>query len=194
MFTVILRVTVYAYLGNVSLKARATASSNVNLEPLDQSNWSDDITNIITNAASGLYYEAINFARNAQFTAIIEKSPFSEGEKVNISRVSGGNLVTVGTGEISNINGWQENNSILRINNITTKLQVNDEIIGLNTLALGIVDEIFSVETSAELDALVQTPKQFLDDGSFIGSNALKIQDSNRYQNLHIKLEFKLLL
>ena len=26
------------YLGNVSLKARATASSNVNLEPLDQSN------------------------------------------------------------------------------------------------------------------------------------------------------------
>ena len=174
--------TVYAYLGNVSLKARATASSNVNLEPLEQSNWSDDITNIITNAASGLYYEAINFARNAQFTAIIQKSPFSGGEKVNISRVSGGNLVTVGTGQISNINGWQENNSILRINNITTKLQVNDEIIGLNTLALGIVDQIFSVETSAELDALVQTPKQFLDDGSFIGSNALKIQDSNRYQ------------
>ena len=174
--------TVYAYLGNVSLKARATASSNVNLEPLDQSNWSDDITNIITNAASGLYYEAINFARNAQFTAIIQKSPFSGGEKVNISRVSGGNLVTVGTGQISNINGWQENNSILRINNITTKLQVNDEIIGLNTLALGIVDQIFSVETSAELDALVQTPEQFLDDGSFIGSNALKIQDSNRYQ------------
>ena len=174
--------TVYAYLGNVSLKARATASSNVNLEPLDQSNWSDDITNIITNAASGLYYEAINFARNAQFTAIIQKSPFSAGEKVNISRVSGGNLVTVGTGQISNINGWQENNSILRINNITTKLQVNDEIIGLNTLALGIVDQIFSVETSAELDALVQTPEQFLDDGSFIGSNALKIQDSNRYQ------------
>ena len=40
-----------------------------------------------------------------------------------------------------------------------------------------VVDQIFSVETSAELDALVQTPKQFLDDGSFIGSNALKIQD-----------------
>ena len=70
----------------------------------------------------------------------------------------------------------------VQINNITTKLQVNDEIIGLNTLALGIVDQIFSVETSAELDALVQTPEQFLDDGSFIGSNALKIQDSNRYQ------------
>ena len=52
----------------------------------------------------------------------------------------------------------------------------------MNTLALGIVDQIFSVETSAELDALVQTPEQFLDDGSFIGSNALKIQDSNRYQ------------
>ena len=174
--------TLYAYLGNVSLKARATASSNVNLEPLDQSNWSDDITNIITSAASGLYYEAINFARNAQFTAIIQKSPFSQGENINISRNVGGNLVVVGSGTISNINGWQENNSILRINNITTKLQVNDEIIGLNTLALGLVDQIFSVETSAKLDAIVQTPQQFLDDGSFIGSNALKIQDSNRYQ------------
>ena len=173
--------TFYAFLGNVSLKARAQGS-NVNLEPLTQAYWNDDITNIITTPASGLYYEAVNFARNAQFTAIIQKSPFSEGERVNISRTVGSSDVTIGSGEISNINGWQENNSILRINSITTKLQENDEIIGLNTLALGVVDEIFSVETSAKLDAVVQTPKQFLDEGSFIGSNALKIQDSNRYQ------------
>ena len=173
--------TFYAFLGNVSLKARAQGS-NVNLEPLDQTYWSNDITNIITTPASGLYYEAVNFTRNAQFTAIIQKSPFSEGEKVNISRTIGSSNVTVGTGEISTINGWQENNSILRINGITTKIQENDEIIGLNTLALGVVDQIFSVETSAKLDAIVQTPKQFLDEGSFIGSNALKIQDSNRYQ------------
>ena len=171
--------TFYAYLGNVSLKARALGG-NVNLEPLDPSYWTGDIAAAI--ATTGFYFEAVNFARNAQFTALIQKSPFSEGEKVNISRTVGSDNVTIGTGEISSINGWQANNSILRINNITTKLKENDEIIGLNTLALGIVDEIFSVETSAKLDAVVQTPKQFLDEGSFIGSNALKIQDSNRYQ------------
>ena len=171
--------TFYAFLGNVSLKARAQGA-NINLEPLDPAYWEDDINSIIT--SSGVYYEAVNFSRNAQFTATLVKSPFSEGEKVNISRLVGNDSVTIGTGEISNINGWQDNNSILRINSITTKLKENDEILGVNTLALGVVDEIFSVETSAKLDAIVQTPKQFLDEGSFIGENALKIQDSNRYQ------------
>lgn len=171
--------TFYAFLGNVSLKARAQGS-NINLEPLDTQFWEGDIASVL--ASSGFYFEAINSARNAQFTAVIQKSPFSEGEKINISRTVGQSTFVVGNGEISNINGWQENNSILRINNITTKLKENDEILGINTLALGIVDETFSVETSAKLDAVVQTPKQFLDEGSFIGSNALKIQDSNRYQ------------
>jgi hypothetical protein len=173
--------TFYAFLGNVSLKARAQGGI-VNLLPLDQAYWTVDIENIITNPANGIYYEAVNFARNAQFTAIMKKSPFSNGERVSIIRSIGDIETTIGSGEISTINGWQENNSILRITGITTKLKKEDEIIGLNTLAVGVVDETFSVKTSAKLDAVVQTPEQFLDDGSFIGSNALKIQDSNRYQ------------
>ena len=39
----------------------------------------------------------------------------------------------------------------------------DDEIIGLNTLAVGVVGEIYSVETSAKLDAVVQTQKQFIE-------------------------------
>lgn len=171
----------YAYLGNVSLKVRSQGGS-VNLQPLDQSNWSDDITNIITTPATGLYFEVINLERNALLTAIVIKSPFSESEKINVIRNIGNSSVVVGKGEVSTINGWQENNSILRIVNLTTKILENDEIVGLNTLALGIVDRVFVVETSAKLDAIVQTPKRFLGESSFLGSNALKIQDSNRYQ------------
>ena len=171
--------TFYAFLGNVSLKARAQ-DGIVNLLPLDQAYWTEDISNIIIN--QGIYYEAVNFARNAQFTAIMKKSPFSNGERVSIIRSTGNIETTIGSGEISTIDGWQENNSILRITGITTKLKEDDEIIGLNTLAVGVVGEIYSVETSAKLDAVVQTQKQFIDGGSFIGSNALKIQDSNRYQ------------
>ena len=173
--------TFYAFLGNVSLKAREQGGI-VNLLPLDQAYWTEDIENIITNQAQGFYLEAVNFARNAQFTAIMQKSPFSNGERVSITRSVGEIEKTIGSGQISTINGWQENNSILRITGVTTKLKKEDEIIGLNTSAVGVVDEIYSVETSAKLDAVVQTQKQFIDDGSFIGSNALKIQDSNRYQ------------
>lgn len=172
--------TFYAFLGNVSLKAREQGG-NVNLSVLDPTYWlGEDIATIIT--TTGVYYEAVNFARNAQFNILIKKSPYSAGEKVNIIRNLGGITTSIGSGEISNINGWQENNSILRITGITTKIQTEDEIIGVNTLAVGVVDQIFSVETSAVLDSIVQTQKQFIDDGSFLGSNALKIQDSKRYQ------------
>ena len=103
--------TFYAFLGNVSLKARAQ-DGIVNLLPLDQAYWTEDISNIIIN--QGIYYEAVNFARNAQFTAIMKKSPFSNGERVSIIRSTGNIETTIGSGEISTIDGWQENNSILK--------------------------------------------------------------------------------
>ena len=178
--------TFYAYLGNVSLKGRASGDV-VDLQILDNQYWlrSDGTTGAIGDLAgkNGIYYEAIVLARTATVTSIIEKSPFAPGEKVIIQRNDvSNNLVPVGFGFVASIKGWQPNNSVLRIENPNVKVELDDIVYGVNTKSVGTVDELFIVKTSAELGAVVQTPKQFLTTDSFLGANALKIQDSKKYQ------------
>jgi hypothetical protein len=164
--------TFYAFLGTSTLGARETLGSTVFVNP------NDYIT--IPNNAAIKYYELILIPRKAQVTARINKSNFINGEKViiNSDRNDGQELF----GFVSNIKGWQSNNSILRIENYNYEFAVGDTIKGLDSEAFGIISESFGVDITVGLSAAVDTPKQFLNTKSFLGLNTTKLQDSFRYQ------------
>jgi hypothetical protein len=161
-------VTFYAYVQTSTMSARLVPGSTNFVNPLDY------IT--IPGNAAALYYEVIINNRKAQVTANIQKSTFILGEKVVIN----GDKALFGY--ISNRKGWQPNNSIVRIEQLNYELKENDTITGVDSSSFGVVSETFGVSSSASLSALVETPKQFLNNKSFLGLNSLKIQDSLRYQ------------
>ena len=130
----------------------------------------------VPNNASTEYYELICLSRKSQATILMQKSPFIEGEKVIFN--NNPNYY----GFISTRKGWQENNSILRIENYNYNFKEDDSILGVDSSAYGVVSETFGVLTSAKLSSLVETPKQFLTTKSFLGYTSLKLQDSFRYQ------------
>ena len=161
-------VTFYAYTAVSTMSASLVPGSTSFVNPLDYIN--------LPNGISAQYYEIILNNRRAQVTAIVDKSTFIEGEKVIINN----NKRLFGF--VSRQKGWQPNNSILRIEQINYELKPSDTVLGVDSDSFGIVQSTFGVTTSATLAALVETPKQFLSTGSFLGLNSLKIQDSFRYQ------------
>jgi hypothetical protein len=161
-------VTFYAYTATSTMSASLVPGSTSFVNPLDYIN--------LPNGISAQYYEVILNNRRAQATVVVDKSTFIEGEKVIIN--SNKNFF----GYISRQKGWQPNNSILRIEQINYELKPSDTILGVDSDSFGIVEDTFGVTTSATLSALVETPKQFLSNDSFLGLNSLKLQDSLRYQ------------
>ena len=161
-------VTFYAYTATSTMSASLVPGSTSFVNPLDYIS--------LPNGISAQYYEVILNNRRAQATAIVDKSTFIEGEKVIIN--SNKNFF----GYVSRQKGWQPNNSILRIEQINYELKPSDTILGVDSDSFGIVEDTFGVTTSATLSALVETPKQFLSNDSFLGLNSLKLQDSLRYQ------------
>lgn len=161
-------ITFYALIQNTNIECLTSPGGTIPVNPLDYIQ--------IPNNISADRYELIALARKAQATILMKKSPFIEGEKV----IFNGNPKLFGF--ISTRKGWQENNSILRIENYNYNISPNDSILGIDSSAYGVVDETFGVSTSATLSSLVETPKQFLNYKSFLGSNSLKLQDSLRYQ------------
>ena len=121
-------------------------------------------------------YELISLARKASVTAIVSKSEFISGEKVTIN----GNSAQVGF--VTTNKGWQKGSSILRIENYNYLISENDEISGSDSGAFGIVESAFGISALTTVGPIVQTPKKFLDTKSFLGSSALRLQDSYRYQ------------
>lgn len=161
-------VTFYAYTATSTMSASLVPGSTNFVNPLDYISLPSGI--------SAQYYEVILNNRRAQATAIVDKSTFIEGEKVIIN--SNKRLF----GYVSRSKGWQPNNSVLRIEQINYELKPSDTILGVDSDSFGIVEDTFGVTTSATLSALVETPKQFLSNDSFLGLNSLKLQDSLRYQ------------
>ena len=121
-------------------------------------------------------YEMISLARKATVTALVKKSEFISGEKVTIN----GDPQKVGF--VSTNKGWQEGSSILRIANYNYLITDNDEVTGSDSGAFGIVESAFGITALTSVAPIVQTPKKFLDTKSFLGSSALRLQDSYRYQ------------
>lgn len=158
-------ITLYAVIQAASVGCLSSPGGSL-VNPLDY----------ITAPAAIEYFEFICLSRKAQATILMKKSPFIEGEKVIF------NNNPQFYGYISTRKGWQENNSILRIENYNYNFKETDTILGVDSSAYGVVSETFGVLTSARLSSLVETPKQFLTSKSFLGFNSLKLQDSFRYQ------------
>jgi len=159
-------VTFYATLGSSTVSAKLLPGSQLAVNPRDY----------ITTPEEPLYYQLILAERTAELTAIVEKSTFIAGEKV----IFNDNPALFGF--VSRQQGWQPNNSILRIEKTNYEAKVNDRVTGASSSSFGYISETFGVECDGTLNALIETPKQFLNSKSFLGINALKIQDSFRYQ------------
>lgn len=161
-------ITFYVYLGVATVSCRSLPATSNFVNPLNY------IT--LPFGTSAEYYEIILNERRAEVTAIVDKSTFNEGEKVIIN----GNKNYFGF--VSRSKGWQPNNSIIRLENLNYEITESDTILGVDSNAFGFVDTTFGVESNATLGSLIETQKQFLNTNSFLGLNALKLQDSFRYQ------------
>ena len=160
----------YAKLNSTTISAREEPVSNntPNVNPMTQVN--------LPSGATPTRYELISLARKASVTALVSKSQFISGEKVTVN----GDPSKIGF--VSNNKGWQEGSSILRIENYNYLITENDEISGSDSGAFGIIETAFGISAVTDVGAIVQTPKKFLDTKSFLGSSALRLQDSYRYQ------------
>ena len=130
----------------------------------------------LPNGVNPSRYEFISLSRKASITAIVSKSEFVTGEKVII------NNTPSQFGFVTTNKGWQKGSSILRIENYNYLINENDEIKGSDSGAFGIVESAFGISALTNVEPIVQTPKKFLDTKSFLGSSALRLQDSFRYQ------------
>ena len=160
----------YAKINSTTITAREEPVSNntPNVNPLTQ------VT--LPPGTTPSRYEMISLARKATVTALVKKSEFISGEKVTIN----GDPQKVGF--VSTNKGWQEGSSILRIANYNYLITDNDEVTGSDSGAFGIVESAFGITALTSVAPIVQTPKKFLDTKSFLGSSALRLQDSYRYQ------------
>ena len=161
-------VTFFADLQTASIKSKLTLASQTYVNPLDYISLPANV--------QVQYYKVVLNERKASITLIIDKSNFFAGEKVIIN--DNPNII----GYVSLIEGWQKNNSILRITGLQYELKINDIIRGVNSESYGKVDFVDGVNTSLKLGAYLEQPKLFLTQDSFLGENIFKLQDSFRYQ------------
>ena len=160
----------YAKINSTTITAREepVANNTPNVNPMTRVTLPAGVT--------ATRYELISLARKASITALVKKSEFISGEKVTVN----GDPQKVGF--VSNNKGWQEGSSILRIENYNYLITENDEVRGSDSGAFGIVESAFGINAVTTVAPIVQTPKKFLDTKSFLGSSALRLQDSYRYQ------------
>jgi hypothetical protein len=163
-------VNFYAKLNSTTISAREEpiANNTPDVNPLTKV--------VLPSGAIPTRYELVSLSRKASVTALVSKSEFISGEKVTIN----GDPQKIGF--VTNNKGWQKGSSILRIENYNYLITENDEISGSDSGAFGIVESAFGISALTSVAPIVQTPKKFLDTKSFLGSSALRLQDSYRYQ------------
>ena len=127
------------------------------------------------------YYQVVLLERKATATTTIIKSSFIPNEKVIIGD-SPSTITDEYFGYIAAKQGWQPNSSIVRLENSNKEVSVGNVLVGVNSGAYGFVDQAYAATTEVILDAVVETPKQFLDTKSHLGFGVYKIQDSLRFQ------------
>jgi hypothetical protein len=160
--------TFYANIGAASISAKPSPGLVLTVNPLD------DL--VIPDNLPVLNYQLVLADRNAELTAIVEKSTFIDGEKV----IFNNNPALFGF--VSSNKGWQPNNSILRIEKSNYEPNIDDRVTGASSSSFGFISTAYGVQRNGNLSALIETPKQFLNTKSYLGLNALKVQDSFRYQ------------